>query len=112
VEAIRRVRAGRVFASAEVLGRLAERVVGRAAPPPQGAMTMLSDRELEVFQRLGRGQTTRRIASELGVSIKTVQAFCARIKAKLKIASGTELVREAVRWVEGEGRRRFPDGAR
>jgi DNA-binding CsgD family transcriptional regulator len=79
-------------------------MVGRAPPPPQGAMAILSDREIEVFQRLGQGHPTRRIATDLSVSIKTVQAYCARIKEKLGIASGTELMREAVRWVEAENR--------
>jgi DNA-binding NarL/FixJ family response regulator len=102
VEAIRQVRAGRVYGSAELLSRLAERMVGRDPPPAQGAMALLSDREIEVFQRLGRGQTTRRIATELSVSIKTVQAYCARIKGKLNLASASELMREAVRWVESE----------
>jgi DNA-binding NarL/FixJ family response regulator len=104
VDAIRQVLAGRVYASAELLGRLAERMVGRAPPPPQGAMAILSDREIEVFQRLGQGHPTRKIATDLSVSIKTVQAYCARIKEKLGIATGTELMREAVRWVEAENR--------
>jgi DNA-binding CsgD family transcriptional regulator len=60
----------------------------------------LSDRELEVFDLLGDGRGTRQIAESLGVSIKTVQAYCARIKEKLNLASATELVREAVRWRE------------
>jgi DNA-binding CsgD family transcriptional regulator len=59
---------------------------------------------MEVFQRLGQGQTTRQIATDLNVSIKTVQAYCARIKDKLSIGTGAELVREAVRWVETERR--------
>jgi DNA-binding NarL/FixJ family response regulator len=104
VEAIRQVLAGRVYASSDLLARLAERMVGRAPPPPQGAMAILSDREIEVFQRLGQGQPTRKIATDLSVSIKTVQAYCARIKEKLGISSGTELMREAVRWVETENR--------
>jgi DNA-binding CsgD family transcriptional regulator len=41
---------------------------------------------------------TRDIAGSLNVSIKTVQAYCARIKQKLQIESATELLREAVRW--------------
>ena len=102
VEAIRQVRSGRVYASQDLLARLAERLVGRAPPPPQGAMAILSDREIEVFRRLGQGHATRRIATDLHVSIKTVQAYCARIKDKLGIANGTELMREAVRWVENE----------
>jgi DNA-binding NarL/FixJ family response regulator len=62
----------------------------------------LSDRELEVFQLLGQGYETRQIAESLHVSMKTVQAFCARIKEKLKLTSATELLREAIRWHETE----------
>ena len=40
------------------------------------------------------------ISRRLGVSVKTVQAYCARIKEKLNLASATELLREAVRWYE------------
>ena len=61
---------------------------------------LLSDRELEVFQLLGQGFETRRIAQVLGVSIKTIQAYCARIKEKLALANASELLREAVRWNE------------
>ncbi|HXA13987.1 MAG TPA: LuxR C-terminal-related transcriptional regulator, partial [Opitutaceae bacterium] len=69
-----------------------------------GDVETLSDRELDVFRRLGEGQTTRRIAEELHLSIKTVQAYCARIKEKLRLANGAELVREAVRWTEQKNR--------
>jgi DNA-binding CsgD family transcriptional regulator len=58
----------------------------------------LSDRELEVFQLLGQGNETRRVALSLNISIKTVQAYCARIKQKLGLANASELLREAVRW--------------
>ena len=67
-------------------------------------MEQLSDRELEVFQLLGQGYETRQIAETLHVSMKTVQAFCARIKEKLKLRSATELLREAVRWHEEQNR--------
>jgi DNA-binding NarL/FixJ family response regulator len=100
VEAIRAVRRGELFGSAPLLAQLAERMVGRASASPAGSVEVLSDRELDVFRRLGEGQTTRHIADEMHVSIKTVQAYCARIKVKLRIASGAELVREAVRWLE------------
>jgi DNA-binding NarL/FixJ family response regulator len=104
VSAIREVLAGRIYASPEVMARLAERLVGRSPPPAQGPVATLSNRELEVFQRLGQGHTTRKIAADLGLSMKTVQAFSARIKVKLALASATELNREAVRWVEGNRR--------
>jgi DNA-binding CsgD family transcriptional regulator len=40
------------------------------------------------------------VATSLHISIKTVQAYCARIKDKLNLANATELLREAVRWSE------------
>jgi DNA-binding NarL/FixJ family response regulator len=104
VEAIRQVRAGRIFANAEVLARLAERMVGRAPSALASEVGALSNREIEVFRRLGEGHPTRRIAADLNVSIKTIQAYSARIKEKLNLASGAELVREAVRWVESQPR--------
>ena len=98
VDAIRTVLAGNIFAQPEILAQLAERMVGHAPGKPTNAMELLSDREMEVFRRLGEGQATRKIATELGLSIKTVQAYSARIKGKLGLANASELMREAVRW--------------
>jgi DNA-binding NarL/FixJ family response regulator len=100
VNAIRQVQAGRVYANAEVLAQLAERMIGRPMDEPLATPEALSDRELDVFRRLGAGHSTRRIADDLGVSLKTVQTYCARIKEKLGYGDGAELVRAAVRWNE------------
>ena len=100
LEAIRTVQSGRIFATPTLLAQLAERMVGRPPTSPAGGVVTLSDRELDVFRRLGHGQTTRQVANDLSISIKTVQAYCARIKEKLSLANGAELVREAVRWCE------------
>jgi DNA-binding NarL/FixJ family response regulator len=100
MEAIRTVLAGQVYARPEILAQLTARFTGRAADKPVGAVELLSDREMEVFRRLGDGQATRKIATEMNLSLKTVQAYCARIKDKLGLANGSELVREAVRWVQ------------
>ena len=99
VEAIRSVRSGNVYANPEVLARLAERMVGRRQTT--GSVDALSDRELEVFRRMGEGHATKRIATDLGVSMKTVQEYQARIKDKLRLADAAELMRAAVRWTEG-----------
>jgi DNA-binding NarL/FixJ family response regulator len=104
IEAIRTVQTGRVYANAQLLARLAERMVGHTAAASPGDVETLSDRELDVFRRLGEGQSTRRIAEELHLSIKTVQAYCARIKEKLRLANGAELVREAIRWTDQKNR--------
>jgi DNA-binding NarL/FixJ family response regulator len=100
LEAIRTVLAGRIYARPEILARLAERMVG-PAEADSGAVDALSDREMEVFRRLGEGQPTRKIATEMGLSMKTVQAYSARIKDKLGLANAAELMREAARWTAG-----------
>ena len=100
VEAINQVLAGRMFVSPELAEDLLARAAGRPPGEGPGSVEKLSDRELEVFDRLGRGGTTRGISEELNLSQKTVQEYCARIKEKLGLADNAELVREAVRWGE------------
>ena len=78
------------------------KICGRDSPALTPPVDQLSDRELEVFQLLGQGYETRQIAENLNISIKTVQAYCARIKEKLKLGSATELLREAIRWHESQ----------
>jgi len=99
IAAIRQVLEGKLYVSEALAALLAEKFVDgqttMASPVEQ-----LSDREFEVFQFLGQGYDTRRIAESLHVSMKTVQAYCARIKEKLKLANATELLREAIRWQE------------
>jgi DNA-binding NarL/FixJ family response regulator len=63
-------------------------------------MGNLSDRELEVFNLLGQGLPTKKIAQTLDVNIKTVQTHCAKIKQKLHVDSATELLREATKWCD------------
>ncbi|HUO01620.1 MAG TPA: response regulator transcription factor [Rhizomicrobium sp.] len=102
VAAIRAVRGGKLWLSQTVSDSFARRFVG--APSQAGSsLEQLSDRELEVFNLLGQGLSTREIAQSLNVSIKTVQAYCARIKLKLQLSSATELLREAMRRHEPVG---------
>ncbi len=95
--AIREVLAGKLFVSEEMKTLLAEKfIVGGAG---SHEVSQLSDRELEVFRLLGLGNDTRDIAVNLGISLKTVQVYCARIKEKFRLETHTELLREAFRWV-------------
>lgn len=99
VEAIRRVLEGKLYVSEKSAEVLAEQKFrGRIAS--QSAIELLSDRELEVFDKLGQGIGTRQIAEDFRVSVKTIQEYCARIKEKLGLNNATELLREAVRWRE------------
>ena len=83
---------------------MAARFVGTRRETALTIDEQLSDRELEVFQMLGQGRGTRQISESMGISLKTVQAYCARIKEKLGLNSATELLREAVRWHENSRR--------
>lgn len=100
--AIRQVLEGKLYLSEQLTTQFAEKFLGGSNPADTPTIGRLSDRELEVFQLLGQGYETRQIAESLHVSMKTVQAFCARIKEKLRLATATELLREAVRWQESE----------
>jgi DNA-binding NarL/FixJ family response regulator len=99
ITAIHQVRGGKLGVSDEVAALFAERFVDNR-PRSGTPVEELSDRELEVFRLLGQGLDTRSVANNLHISIKTVQAYCARIKDKLNLANATELLREAVRWSE------------
>ena len=100
--AIRDVRAGKIFLSPRMQEVFAERFVDGNIPTLRSPVETLSDRELQVFQLLGQGIETRRVAQKLNVSIKTVQAYCARIKDKLQLSNASELLREAVRWSDSQ----------
>jgi DNA-binding NarL/FixJ family response regulator len=102
VTAIRQVHAGKIYADAAVLTALAERMVGRSQDEKPASPEILSDRELDVFRRLGEGHSTRRIAEELRISLKTVQTYYARIREKLGVADASGLIRAAVRWQENK----------
>jgi DNA-binding NarL/FixJ family response regulator len=99
IAAIHQVLAGKLGVSEEVAALFAERFVDNK-PRSRMPVEELSDRELEVFRLLGQGLDTRSVANRLQISIKTVQAYCARIKDKLNLANATELLREAIRWSE------------
>ena len=108
VTGIRRVLAGEVYISEAFARHATERLlIGRHSSPVGGLpVDGLSDRELEVFRRLGQGHSTSQIAADLRLSLKTVQAYCARIKTKLGLANATELLREALRFEDGAGQAR------
>jgi DNA-binding NarL/FixJ family response regulator len=99
LSAIRRVLTGEVYLSQRMAARLMKNLVGGQSPAPGSPLEVLADRELEVFLMIGRGAGTRQIAEELRLGIKTVESYRARIKEKLKLADGNELLQQAIHWV-------------
>jgi DNA-binding NarL/FixJ family response regulator len=102
VAAIRLILKGQLYLTGAFAAQLARKYVGARAASDLSLVGRLSDRELEVFRYIGLGYETKRIAQDLHLSMKTIQAHCAGIKLKLGLANATELIREAVRWIESE----------
>jgi DNA-binding NarL/FixJ family response regulator len=102
LQAIRCVLKGEMYLSERMAMSMSEKFVEGKPPATSSPFALLSDRELEVFQLLGRGLSTRQIADEMQVGFKTVQAFRARIKAKLNLSTANELLREATRWHDSQ----------
>lgn len=99
VQAIHRVLAGGLYFSDQMTERLLRRLGGGTPDVIESPVQSLSDRELEVFEHIGHGLTTRQIAEKLHLSRKTIETYREHIKAKLGIANATELTQRAVQWV-------------
>jgi DNA-binding NarL/FixJ family response regulator len=95
IEAIRTVLRGELFMSTTVTRRLTDRALARQVASGPSALT---DRELQVFERIGRGRTTREIAIDLRLSIHTIESHREKIRLKLNLRNGTELQQHAVLW--------------
>ncbi len=103
IEAIRCVMKGDVYASRQMTAKLLERMTQKRNSSELAGMETLADRELEVFQMLGRGKSTREIAQTLNLGESTVETYRARIKEKLQLRSAAELYLRAGQWVRDHG---------
>lgn len=99
IDAIRHVLGGHIYLSPRMTDRLLHGVVEGQKMPETSSIEKLSDRELQVFELIGRGLSTRQIANQLELSIKTIETHREHIKSKLNLKNGAELSRHAVRWV-------------
>jgi DNA-binding NarL/FixJ family response regulator len=96
--AIRRVLGGGIYLS----DKTASTVLGRLTSQPHAVSDsiadVLADRELQVFEMTGRGLTTREIAEQLRIDMKTVDTYRTRIKEKLNLDNTSEILKLAIRW--------------
>ena len=104
ITAIREVLQGKLYVSDAMGAKLLKQFIDRRSAAAASSVELLSDRELEVFQLIGKGLGTRQISEKLNISIKTVEAYRANIKEKLKLKSSSELVQHAIHWVLSEER--------
>lgn len=103
VGAVRTLLAGGHHLTPRMQARAIDQMAGRAAPPGTPAESILADRELEVFELLGRGFSTRDVAETLRISPKTVETYRGRIKEKLGLSDSNELLHRAVHYAQDRG---------
>ena len=104
--ALRQVLDGERYVSPSIAGQMiAKSGVGLASGDGGDPTAVLSDRELEILELIGRGQEVRDIAKELELSPKTVEAHRAHIKSKLNLQNARQVARFAVQWVYGQSNR-------
>jgi DNA-binding NarL/FixJ family response regulator len=96
LDAIRQVLAGEVSLNPRMASKILSNL---AANPGKSGMDRLTDRELEVFEWIGQGRSTREVGIKLGLSPATVETYRARIKEKLNLENASELSAAAARWV-------------
>jgi DNA-binding NarL/FixJ family response regulator len=105
IAAIRSVLNGQVYVSEAMALRLTAGLAARRRSGPGSFIDSLTDRELAVFELLGKGLGTRDIARQLRVEMRTVETYRARIKTKLRLDNAHQLLQHAIRWVESGGLR-------
>jgi len=97
LQAVRKVLAGEIYWSEKAANWVASQIASR--PKSSGfSVDLLTDRELQVFELIGEGQSTRQIASVLHIDASTVETYRARIKEKLNLKTSSELLQYAIRF--------------
>lgn len=99
IEAIWRILSGQMYLSDRASSWLLQHRIAYPRLTPEGDISTLSDRELEVFRQIGAGYTSREIAQNLGLSIKTIETHRENIKSKLGLRTANQLVQRAVLWI-------------
>ena len=108
IDAIRQVLRGKVYLSERMKDRMLLGLTGPHAEEGNSPIKTLSNREIEVFERIGRGESTRKIADQFHLSVKTVETYRENIKRKLNLETNLELIRHAVEWVLEQDRGEAP----
>jgi DNA-binding NarL/FixJ family response regulator len=96
VVALRQILKGEIYLSPRLSKQTMMNLVGRRKEGSISPIDDLSDRELEVFQMVGEGLTTRQIAERLHLSVKTIETHKGHVKQKLNLQSATQLAQHAI----------------
>jgi DNA-binding NarL/FixJ family response regulator len=94
--AVRTIMRGKIYLSSDMTSQALRNALAGGTNP--GDLSALSDRELQVYDMIGKGMTVSEIADKLLLSIKTVETYRAHLKEKLNLRSSAELARHAYEW--------------
>lgn len=100
VSAVKQILNGGLYLSNEIGSQMILKMTSGKSSSSANPLELLSDRELEVFELIGKGESTNEIAQRIHISVKTVESYRSRIKDKLLLKSANDLLRRAVQWVE------------
>jgi DNA-binding NarL/FixJ family response regulator len=100
--AVRQILNHETYVSDRVASKILQRYISGSDSQASSPLSDLTDRELEVFRLIGMGHSTRMIAEELHLSVKTVESYQAHIKDKLSLKNGRALVQHAIQWALSE----------
>lgn len=98
VSAVQRVLDGKLFVSEDLMENVLTRMIKVPGDVAKNPIEQLTDRELQVFEAIGKGMTIHQIAASLFLSNKTVETYRDRTKRKLGLRTAAELMRYAVKW--------------
>lgn len=98
VEAIHQILRGNTYLSTKMSEKAADILAARHERVVDPGLSLLTDREFEVFRLLGQGLTTRELGQCLHLGTKTVETHRLHIREKLRIKTGAALIQYAVRW--------------
>jgi DNA-binding NarL/FixJ family response regulator len=99
--ALRRVLDGGIYVSEAVGNNMIQKFASGGSYISVNPIDRLSNRELQILHMIGKGMSTRETANSLNLSIKTVESHRQRIKRKLNLTTGAQLVQYAVNWFAG-----------
>jgi DNA-binding NarL/FixJ family response regulator len=98
IKAIEQVLDGKIYLSEKMTASVLGKFSGHSQKSAAGGMELLADRELEVFQLIGKGWNAREIAAQLHLGETTVETYRARIREKLQVRNAAELTSRAAQW--------------
>ncbi len=98
--AMRKVLNGEIFVSDRITTKMLETLISGDAKGASTPLDLLSNRELTVFRLIGQGFKTSQIADKLHLSVKTIESYRSHIKEKLRINTGTDLMKYAIQWTQ------------